>query len=429
MPKELPLNGIRVLEWTTNWAGPFACRLLADLGAEVIKVESTQKYDGARGPRVGQSGVGGYPQGIGGEAPYNRRGIFIRLNYNKLALAVNLKSQEGKRILTELIRRSDVIVENFSRRAVRELGLNYESISNIKPDIIHVSLSGFGADGPESEYLSYGLIQEATSGLCDLNGYVGENEVPMKTGADYSDPVSGVTAAGLMLAALHYKLLTGKGTSIDLSQCECVTACLGEIALDYSMNKRLQKRKGNKHSFMAPHGCYRCQGEDSWVTIAIASDKEWKALCACLGRPEWTTDPRFKDYLSRLQHQEELDKLIGSWTMCHDQHEAMEELQKFKVAAGAVLSSKGRVENKHLNSRRFFNEAYHREIGGTYVYPRPPMVLDGIPLPIRHLSPALGEHNHFILSKILQYSDAEIKELEEKGVIGTIALPGADSYT
>ena len=424
-----PLEGIRIIDLGNAWAGPLASRILADLGAEVIKVESIQIMDQSRGSIKGTWLAGGFISGDPGERPYNRRGVFHQWNRNKLGMTLNLKSTQGVEIFKKLVQISDVVCENSPPRVMKSLGIDYSILKKIKPDLIMISMPAYGSTGPESNYIAYGILQEQMSGGTALTGYLGEGQSPMKSGIDYGDPTAGAAAAALILVALHYRLRTGKGQWIDLSQTETAALLFGEAIMDYVINQRLGKPMGNRHKWMAPHGCYRCKGDDMWVAISVSSDEQWKSFCHIIGNPSWTKEGRFAVPTTRWENQDELDRLIEESTIHYDHYEFMNILQTSGVPAGAVLSAKERVEDPHLKSRGFFLTGRHPEARGIHLSQGPTMKLTKSPITIQKLAPSLGEHNEYILAELLGISKQEIAKLEKEQVIGTIPCPEADRGT
>jgi Predicted acyl-CoA transferases/carnitine dehydratase len=350
--------------------------------------------------------------------------VFHHWNRNKYGITLNLKDNVGVDIAKRLVKISDVALDSFPPRVMKNFGLDYPALKEVKPDIIMLSMPAYGASGPEKDYRAFGASMEQMSGHAELSGYIGEYETPMKSGIDYGDPTAGVTAAGLILAALHYRRRTAKGQWIDVSQCEPTSLLIGEALMDYTMNHRMWKRMGNRDPWMVPQGCYRCQGDDKWVVISVSSEEEWRALINVLGNPPWAEEERFRDRLSRWHNQDELDKLINEWTSQYEHYEAMELLQKAGVPAGAVLNAAEVAENEHLKQRGYFLSGSHPKIG-TAMFQGSPMKLSKSPITIRRLAPALGEHNEYILKELLGMSEDEIAELEKKQVIGKTALPGA----
>ncbi len=292
------LEGIRVLDFGTAWAGPMMGHFLADMGAEVIKVESRTAIDGARlgRPIVGDDIAGG-DRGKWVDVQPQFHGV----NRNKYGITVNLKQPEGMVLIKELVKKSDVVLDNSSPGVMKRLGLDYESLKKIKPDIITISLSGLGAYGPYSNAVVYANIITALSGLVSQIGYYGEPVLGAQT-ALYGDANASVHGAFAVLAALYYRKRTGEGQHIDLAEVEVGTSVLGEAILDYTMNRRVAKPQGNNHPSMAPHNNYRCKGDDKWISIAIKTEEEWANFCQAIGNPDWARENRFADAFSRLNN-------------------------------------------------------------------------------------------------------------------------------
>ncbi|MBI2847117.1 MAG: CoA transferase [Chloroflexi bacterium] len=413
---KLPLADLRILDVSWVWAGPLAAQFLADMGAEVIKVESRVHID--------QTRFGALPNGIRGERPYDRGGFYQDINRNKFCVTLELNTPQGVKIFKDLVRISDVVIENYSPRVMKNFGLDYAVLRQVKPDIIMISLSGFGANGPYRDYVAYGANIEPMSGLSSLTGY--KDGSPTRTGIPYADPVAAFHAAFAVMAALEYRKRTGKGQHIDLAQYETLTRFIGEAILDYSMNKRAPKRGGNRHSFMAPHGAYRCSGEDSWVAIAASSDEEWQALCKCMDMPELINDTRFVDSHSRYKNQDILNEKVNQWTSRHDKYYVMNLLQKAGVAAGAVLTGKDLFQDPHIKARGFFEEVTHPEVG-TYPHHGVSVKLSRTPCHIRMPAPLLGEHNKYVLSELLGIPTRDIESFAQSGIIGTeAAIPAGN---
>ena len=413
---ELPLKGIRICDCSRVWAGPHCAELLADLGAEVIKVETPQG-DLLRGSKTPPLGAGAYPGGIPGERPWNRAGVFNSINRNKLAASLNLNMEQGKWLFKELVKISDVVVENFLAGTMDKLGVGYEELRAVKPDIIMVSINAYGSTGPWAHYHTYGVILEPVCGFMSLTGYV-DDEMPMRSGVDHIDPLAGIHAAGAIVAALLYRQKTGKGQQINVSMLESGVNFIAPAVLDYIISGRMLEHQGNRHRAMAPHGCYRCQGEDNWLTIAVGSDEEWESFCDITGNPSWKKEGRFSDLYSRLKNQDELDKLVEAWTIKQDKYEAMHALQKAGVPAGAVLDIGEVCNEPHLRARNFFQTVDHPE-AGTMELIGPRFKLSGAPTQISKPAPCFGEHNAYVFRGLLGMSEAEFNEAVQKGVILT----------
>jgi crotonobetainyl-CoA:carnitine CoA-transferase CaiB-like acyl-CoA transferase len=410
------LTGTRVLDLTRVWSGPLAGRILADLGAEVIHIVGRVTVSGAEiSPETAEM-MGNFPDNDPGERPWNRMSQVNDFNRNKLGLTLELNTSQGIDIFKRLVKISDVVLENFSPRVMPNFRLDYSVLKEINPGIILCSMPGFGLTGPYRDYVSFGTNLDPFSGLASLMGYPGEGA--HMSGNAYPDPAAALHATGAILTALFHKLRTGQGQYIDLSQAESATCLIGETVLGYVLNGKIPPRLGNRHPVQAPQGCYRCKGEDRWVVIAVSSDKEWEALCRVLEHPDWQSDERFFDPINRRKNQDELDGLIESWTSQHSPKEVMHLLQEAGVPAGAVLDAAELLDDEHLRARGFFREIDHPEVGPRK-YCGLPIRFSEASLPSPKPAPYLGEHNEYILSKLLGLSRDEITQLEEKNIIGT----------
>ena len=384
----LPLEGLRVVDFTHIWAGPYCTRILADLGAEVIKVEPPRRGDGGRG------------KGVGRYHAYSR---------NKLALAIDLRTDEGQRHIRKLISMSDVVAENFSVGVTRRLGVDYEDCRAIAPSVVYVSLPAFGRTGPESGYVGMGATQEAMSGLLGISTYPAA--APNLTGVKYGDPNGGLLAAVAVLAAIHHRAATGEGQLIDLSQREANIFTLPEPVLDYVMNGRTAGARGGKRTDRAPTGCYPCR-DDEWAAIDVETDRQFRAFCAVVGMPDLADDGRFATPAARKRNEGELDEILGSWTRERSAGSVMSQLQDAGVPAGAVLTNRQVAENEHFRARGFFQ----RDAGGR-VHLAAPWRFSKVALGVRRFAPELGQDNLHVLRDILGAPEAEIRAMERKRVI------------
>ena len=424
---KLPLEGIKVIDHGIVYTGTAATMMLADMGAEVIRVESIGRFPAmTRGfvarPPEGLETYPGYVDNDPGERPWDRWFQFHAMNRNKLGITLELSHPKGVEVYKRLVRVSDVILENFSQGTMERLGLGYPVLKEVKPDIIMISASGLGTAGPYKGYSTFGTNLDAITGMMALRGYPGDDIIMRDLIPVWSDNVAASTAAFAALTALHYREKTGKGQFIDLSQAESFLPHMGETLMDYTMNQRVQEAIGNREPSMAPHGCYRCRGTDKWVTIAISSDEQWKAFCQVIGSPSWTKEQRFTDTLGRWKNQDELDRLIDEWTIKHDCYQVMHILQKVGVSAGPVLGRADLYSDPHLKERSFFREVTHRE-AGTHLYPGMCFKFSKTPADIRIPPNCLGEHNEYVYGEILGMSREEIAQLEEEEIIGTAYLP------
>ena len=405
-----PLRGVRIVEMGQLIAIPFAMKLLADMGAQVIRLESTRRLESYRSDSV-------YRNEIHGEF-WNRGANFYEQNRNKLGITLDLGRPEGLDVLRRLISVSDVFAENFTPRVIRNFGLEYRELRRIKPDIIMVSSTGYGFDGPWANFGATGPATEGASGLAYTTGY--EGGPPVMAEIPYVDYTAGEHTVFAVMAALMHRLQTGQGQFIDVSQTQAAAATIPEALLDFAANGREPARIGNADPVMAPHGCYPCAGEDRWIVIAVSEDVEWQGLCRVMGRDDWADDARFSTGISRRKHCEELDRLLSEATAGWDSHRLMEALQLAGVAAGAVLDSKDLLFNPHLRERRFYEVVRHHP--STEMPPLPyagrPWKLSETPAVPPKAAPLMGEHNDWVLRELLGLREDEVERLEEAGVIG-----------
>jgi benzylsuccinate CoA-transferase BbsF subunit len=408
------LAGYRVLDFGTAFASPMAAHLLADMGAEVIKIESQTRLDGLRlgRPIVGEDIAGGDR----GEWP-EYQPVFHGLNRSKLGVTVNIKHPEGVELLKRLVRVCDVVVNNFSPGVMDRAGLGYDALRAEKPDLIYASLPAAGESGPLRDIVTYAPVIAALAGISGLVGYSGRREDFVGTlQVAFCDAVGALHAVVAILAALRHRKATGEGQAIEVAQWEAAASMLGEGLLDYVMNGRVLSPAGNSHPTMVPHDNYRCAGEDAWVAIAVRSADEWRAFCRATDHPEWADDARFADAYRRRQHRSELDSLITTWTSQRTPYEAMETLQAAGVAAMPVMNLEDQFRDPHLREREIHLESEHPKVGLEFLHGIP-WRLSGTPGRIRRPAPLLGEHNHYVFGELLGLPEAEIQRLVEAGAI------------
>ncbi|HLC29626.1 MAG TPA: CoA transferase [Dehalococcoidia bacterium] len=420
---KLPLEGIRVIDMTVVWAGPFATVLLGDMGAELIRVDSLQYADvNTRGqpivpPAMLASGMGqGYPNRDPGPRPWNRHAQFNQTGRHKKSFTVDLKRPKGREIFFRLVQQSDIFIENNAADVIENLDITYEVLSKVNPQLIMMSLPAFGRTGPYKHFKAYGVNMEAVVGHTWLRTYT-DSDPTSTTAAFLADAAGGASAVFAALSALHYRMKTGRGQNIDMSQSENVMHCLSQAVMDYSMNGRVQGTMGNGDPARAPQGAYPCAGEDSWVAISCGDDEEFKALCAVMGQPSLAEDPRFADSLSRYRNQDALDPIIGAWTADRVHYEVFHTLQKAGVTAGPILKIAEVFHDPHLLERGFWETVTHPE-AGTHVNPGPIIEMTKTPLHIRSAPPLLGEHNEYVYKDILGYAEAEYQQLIAEDFIG-----------
>lgn len=409
--RRLPLDGLRVIELTANWAGPLAGRYLADLGAEVIKIEAP-KRPATRGSH--------YAGSDGRTRPYNRSGYFNKMNRNKLGLVLDLAAPRGRELFLSLVRRADVVIENNSARVLANLNLAYDVLRREQPGIILCSMSGFGATGPERDYVAYGSNIETICGLAAMMGYH-DDPAPHRTGSYYADPVAAAHGAIAVLAALRHRERTGEGQFIDISLLESAAALFGESLMEWSLNGRVSAPLGNRHPRYAPQGCYRCAGNDSWLALTVRDEREWQALCGVIGRDDLAADACLSTADGRREAHDALDQAIAAWSSALDHYEAASKLQAGGVPAAPVLANWELLSDPHLAARGFYVPVPHPEVG-VLPFPGMPWRFSRTPGAVRAGAPCFGEHNDFVLRDLLDLSDAEIAALYTQEVTADAPL-------
>ena len=405
------LRGIRFADLTWAGAGPFSTKIFADFGAEVIKVESATRIDPVR--------LGGpYRDGIAG---VNRSGYFASRNTGKRSVALNLKSDDGRAVVLDLIRTADVVSNNFGPGAMDRLGLGYEDCRAIKPDIIHLSMPMYGEDGPLSSLLGVGMTIGAVTGMMSLTGYGGGP--PIGPGTHFPDHAANpYHAAFAVLAALRHRRRTGRGMKIDLAQVESTINTVGIPVLEHALTGQEPERVGNRSPRHAPHTMFRCRGEDAWCAITVLNDAQWQALADIVGADIVGADivgadePGFAAESDRLRRVDEVEAAVSRWTVEHDAGEVMHRLQAAGIPAGIVSSSRTLMEDDaQLRHRDYFQRIDHPELGPA-AYTSPPFRLDGERVELSR-PPLLGEHTDEVLAGMLGYSAERIAALRASGVI------------
>jgi len=410
----LPLQDVRVLDFGWAMAGPQCTRLLADFGAEVIKIESEER------PDLGRVSFGPHPFGQDAFG-FDSSGYFNNFNRNKKSLNLNMQRPEASGVFRDLLAVSDVVVENYSAGVLEKWGWTYEMMKAVKSDIIYVSMAGPGHSGPYRDYRTFGPTVQALSGLTYLSGFPGER--PAGWGFSYMDHTGGYHAAIAVLMALYQRKQRGYGEYIDLSQIEGGITQTGTAILDYQVNGRPSAPQGNRsnHPAAAPHGVYRCVdeygGRDRWVAIACYTEDQWAAFVSASGSPEWASDDRFDSMLSRRENQDDLDALIEAWTRPQLAHDVMHLLQKAGVPAGVVQNHKDLTErDEQLAHRRMFPRVVHPKLG-EFPMDGQPINLSETPGGIRRHGPLWGEHTGSILGDLLGYDAATIETLAAAGAL------------
>ena len=411
-----PLEGVRVIDLTKIVAGPNATRMLATMGAEVIRVEwhDQRALDLLRGVR---------PLAPGGEADsVNRSGLFNNINAGKYGVTLNMNLPQGRDLFKKLVAGASVLCENYSPNQMERWELGYETLSEINPGLIYAQITGMGKSGTYNGYLSVGPTAQALSGLTHMSGFP-EPMPPAGWGYSYLDHSTGYYGAILILAALYRKRRTGRGCYLDLSQTEAGIMVSGTATLEAQVSGNPTDRHGNRMpaAYWAPHGAYPCRGTDEWIAIAIQNDAQWALLAAEIGAPEWTRDARFALAAGRKAHEDELDRLMAEATLSTDRYDLMNRLQRRGVPAAAVQKADDRCErDPQLKARGYFVPLPHSEIGTWAIegfpakFARMPVDVGGLP---HRGAPMMGEDNDYIYRDVLGLGPEEIATLREEWVI------------
>ncbi len=422
--RRLPLDGVRVLSQAIVWAGPFGSMILADLGAEVIEIESVRHLNPTRaGYRhipeelmAGQTGAI-YLDRDPSEGFWNRNANFNYAKRGHKSVTLDLASDEGRELFYALVGEADVFVENNAADVAGNLGVGWERLSAVNPRLIMVRFPGFGISGPYAHFKGFGATMEAVIGHTMLRGY--RDSDPSSTPAVYhGDPNAGAHVAAAVQMALIARERTGEGQLIEMSQAEAVIHHTAYDLLDYRMNGRVHSQQGNRHPSIAPYGVFPCAGDDRWIAIAAPSDEAFAALCGAMGEPALAEDGRFADAAARHRNQDELEPLIAAWTSRRGDIELMRELQAAGVPAAAVLHQPEMFGDPHLAARGFFVEIEHPE-AGTRRHPGPMARFARMPLtPVRGPAPTLGQHNEEVLRGVLGLGEERYARLLREGAIG-----------
>jgi crotonobetainyl-CoA:carnitine CoA-transferase CaiB-like acyl-CoA transferase len=420
-PRRGPLAGIRVADFCWMGVGACATRILADFGAEVIRIEDRNHLDNPRRMPVYK---GQPPRAFGEEDPKpdpNKGGIFNNYNRNKLGVTINMRETRGRALAERLISSSSVVTQNFAKGIMERWGLTYERLNTLSPEVIYARMTGYGYTGPHADYRSYGPVVQAVCGLSHVSGLPGRE--PSGIGFSYMDNEAALFNAAALLAAIYRRNITGRGTDIDVSAIEVGINLLGPLFLDVSANGRTTRGPdfplGNRleHPHAAPHGVYPSSGEDRWIAITVFDDKDWLALLGVMGHPAWSTEARFSTQEARFQHQDALDGLLAAWTRGKDRYELMHQLQAAGVCAGAVQNAEDTNEtDPQLSQRGIFFELDHPVIG--------PARFEGTPIQFSNTgpdywrsAPLLGEDNEFVFKERLGIGDSEYASLVTDGIV------------
>jgi len=390
---------------TLVYAGPLCGLLLADLGAEVIKIERP-------GGEVGRFLPPLHPGDVQGPQAKNLSGYFMSFNRNKLSLTLNLKHPKGVGIFKELVKISDVVLENYAPGVMNNLGIDYPALQKVNPRIIMASISGFGQKGPNSQKVSYDIVAQAMGGLMSLTGY--PDGPPTKTGTSLGDCVASLFTALGILSSLHYRNVTGRGQYVDTSQQESVASILEAAVARYTMEGTILPRIGSNNPNAAPYGSFQCK--DGYFIVGVVGEEQWGKFCSALGKKEWMEDPRYRMNVDRLAHVFELQRDIEHWAADFSVGEVIQKLERLRVPCSRIQNIEELVKDPHLKERKFFVEVDHPIIGKVSL-PGAPYKFSETSLADPKPSPGLGEHNEYILTRYLGRSEEEIKRLYDEGVL------------
>ena len=389
-----PLSGIRVLDFTHVLAGPFCTRLLADLGADVVRVESSKHPD--------------HPWPSTFISDDGRHASYLNTNRSKRSIAIDLKNEAGQKVASRLAAAADVVIENFSAGVMRRLKLDYETLQALNPGLIYVSMSGYGHDGPRRDWTSMNMNLQGYSGLMMVTG--AEGDPPTAISNSWNDYIGGLHACFTILQAVDKRVTGGKGTRIDLSQFECSTAMIGALLISSAVNRTAPLRRGNRSAVCAPQGVYRCAGTDEWYALSVETDKQWKALTKAMEQEDWGSDSRFAAVTNRIRFQDEIDRQIEAWTQILPNTEV-----EFRLKAVGIPGERMRRVNDLLESENgatVFAKMEERRVG-SMLTTRLPFSLSSDSLPPPSTAPGLGEHTAEVLREWLNLCSGEIAAMKE----------------
>ena len=423
MSARLPLEGVRIVDMTLAWVGPFGTQLLADWGAEVIRVEPISIFQyGTRATSIRPMDRGlydwasSYPDEIPGERHWNRNAVFQIHGRNKLSMTSNIPAPDIMDSHLKLASISDVVIENNVPQTYDKIGASYDQLRQVRPDIIMVRVPAYGLTGPYAGYRALGPQMESAAGHTWIRGY---RDGPLTdAGSSYlGDAVGGLTEAFAVVMALCHRKRTGQGQLVEVATTEAILSYVPESTLDWRVNGRIQSAMGNAHPSRAPQGCYKCRGEDNWLVVSVGSDEEWVGLKRAMGNPDWARETRFDTVLGRYRCQEEIDGHLEEWMAEKDHVELMSLLQAEGVPAGAVHDQRELYEDPQMVARGYF-EQLEQPSTGRHAYTGLMWKMTETPNGIRLPAPMLGEHNEYVFKELLGVTEAEYKSLEEKGHVG-----------
>jgi crotonobetainyl-CoA:carnitine CoA-transferase CaiB-like acyl-CoA transferase len=400
---------IRVLDISMGWAGPLVGQMFAEMGADVIKVEDTHHFDWWRGS------LSIAPPEM---QPIERASVFNTANRGKRGITLDLASARGIEILKRLIEVSDILVENFSPGVMDRLGLGYESVSAINPRLIMISMPSFGSDGPECNARGYGNTVEAMAGVTGLTGYHDGDGQRYTLSNALGDPVGGLHGVFALMVAMRERERTGRGQWIELAQVESLIPFVGDAIVDFQFTEKVPAARGNRHREHAPHGIYRCAGDDNWIALACETDDQWRRLADALGLEHLADDQRFASASARKANEDGLDAELSRAIARLNADDCIAHLREAGVLNAPVNPASAVLADPQIQSREYF-VAIDRAVVGTHLYPGAVARIPDTPLRADEPAPLLGEHNRQVFAGTLGMTDDEISELEGAGVIGS----------
>jgi crotonobetainyl-CoA:carnitine CoA-transferase CaiB-like acyl-CoA transferase len=403
--KSKALEGIRVLDLTRIYAGPYCSMLFADMGAEVIKIEPP-------GGELIRDNPPMVEQSKGGPHDRSRSGYFLTLNRNKYGITLNLKHPKALKIFKDLVKVSDIVLENYAPGVMKRLGIDYPVLKKINPRIILCSISGFGQTGPYSERMAFDVISQAMSGLMSITGH--PDNPPTRVGTSLGDVSAAVHAAFAIMTALWHREKTGKGQQVDVSMLETMVAILEGGIVRWTIGKELLTPIGSMNPHEAPMAAFKCK--DGYIIIATVGDEHWQRFCRAIHRPDWAADPALQTkaqrWAKKYMIQEEIEKVTTRYTI----KEVGEMMDRERVANSPILNIKEVVEDPHLKDRGYFVDIEHPIIGKAKI-PGIPFKMSETPGAVERPSPLVGEHNELILGKYLGIGKGEIDKLKGEGAV------------
>jgi benzylsuccinate CoA-transferase BbsF subunit len=400
MPKRTPapLTGIRVVDFTHVLAGPFCTRLLADLGADVVRVESSKHPD--------------HPWQSTFISADGRHASYLNTNRSKRSIAIDLKNEMGQKIAARLAAVSDIVIENFSAGVMDRLKLGYERLSAVNPRLVYVSMSGYGHNGPRRDWTSMNMNLQGYSGLMTVSG--AEGDPPTAISNSWNDYIGGLHACFAILQAIDERRDSAKGRRIDLSQFECSAAMIGSLLLSSAVDGKVPARRGNRSDRYAPQGVYPCAGRDNWCALSVQTDDQWQALARLIGQERWPTDRRFENLSGRLEYQDEIDQAISAWSKQYSSQEVEARLRAVGINADRVRRINEVLDG--AGGATVFPQMAERRVG-SMLTTKLPFSLSSVDLPMPASAPSLGEHSAEVLRAWIDCSDADIDALKRDQVL------------